>query len=87
MVHSSARRRRFFRLFVVRQLAEGVLTSMGVALLMLRQYRYRRHDISIPYSLVADLAVTIALAAAAVEWYALTVRWLEHRSATAAVPD
>jgi membrane protease YdiL (CAAX protease family) len=87
MVHSSSRSRRFFRLFVVRLLAQGVLTSMGVALLMLWHYHYRRHDIPIPYSLVADLVVTIALAAAVVAWYALTIRWLEHRPATEAVPD
>ena len=55
MVHSSSRSRQFFRLLVVR--------------------------------LVADVVVTIALAAAAVAWYALTVRWLERRPATEAVPD
>jgi membrane protease YdiL (CAAX protease family) len=87
MVQSTSSSRRFFRLFVVRLLAEGALTAMGVALLMLWHYRYRRHDIPIRYSLVADLAVTIALAAAAVAWYALTVRWLERRPATEAVPD
>jgi uncharacterized protein len=86
MLHPSSRSRRFFRLFIVRLLAEGALTSMGVALLVLWHYRYDRHDIPIPYSLVADLVVTIALAVAAVAWYALTVRWLERRPATEAVP-
>jgi membrane protease YdiL (CAAX protease family) len=87
MVHSSSRTREFFRVLIVRLIAEGVLTSMSVALLMLWHYRYRRHDTPIPYGLVADLVVTMTLAAAAIASYALTVRWLERRSATEAVPD
>jgi uncharacterized protein len=87
MVHLGSRTRWFFRLFIVRLIAEGALTLMSVGLVMLLHYRYRSHDTPIPYSLVADLILTMALAAAAVASYALTIRWLERRSATEAVPD
>ena len=87
MVHSSSRTRRFLKLFIVRLIAEGVLTVMSVALAVLLPYLYRKHKTPIQYSLVADLVFSIALAAAVVGFYAFTVRWLERRSPTEALPN